>query len=98
MAAVILVWAAIAKNKLPAWLGVVVCLNSIAHLLLDTLVGDIWWLMPFVNKPFAFFHITAVNHPWWLNFLLHWSFLLELALVVAAIAMWCRRNAKMVNA
>ncbi|HGY6688388.1 TPA: metal-dependent hydrolase, partial [Escherichia coli] len=23
---------------------------------------------------------------------------LELALVVAAIAMWCRRNAKMVNA
>ncbi|EOZ4295751.1 metal-dependent hydrolase, partial [Escherichia coli] len=26
------------------------------------------------------------------------SFLLELALVVAAIAMWCRRNAKMVNA
>ncbi|HFO2612275.1 TPA: metal-dependent hydrolase, partial [Escherichia coli] len=24
--------------------------------------------------------------------------LLELALVVAAIAMWCRRNAKMVNA
>ncbi|EFA5024753.1 TPA: metal-dependent hydrolase, partial [Escherichia coli] len=43
-------------------------------------------------------HITAVHHPWWLNFLLHWSFLLELALVVAAIAMWCRRNAKMVNA
>ncbi|RWU92561.1 metal-dependent hydrolase, partial [Escherichia coli] len=33
-------------NKLPAWLGVVFCLNGIVHLLLDTLVGDIWWLMP----------------------------------------------------
>ena len=26
-----LVWAAIAKNKLPAWLGVVFCLNGIVH-------------------------------------------------------------------
>lgn len=86
--AALLAWMGMAKNKQPALLGVVFCLNAIVHLLLDTLVGDIWWLMPFVNQPWALFHVPALYHPWWLNFFLHWSFMLELALVAAAIWLW----------
>jgi len=62
-----------------------------AHLLLDTIVGDIWWFAPFIDKPFAFFTVPALYKPWWLNFLLHWSFALELA--VFALAFYLLRNA-----
>lgn len=88
----LLLWAGYAKNKRPALLCVVFCINGIAHLLLDTLVGDIGWLMPFDSRLFALAHVPARYHPWWLNFFLHWSFMLEMALVVAAIGLWRRRR------
>lgn len=63
-------------------------LNIVVHLLLDTIVGDIWWLAPALMKPFALFNVPALYQPWILNFLLHWSFLLELALLAAAFAVF----------
>lgn len=62
-------------------------INVFLHLILDSIVGDIWWLYPWVNKPFAFFTVPAIYHPWWLNFILHWSFLLEITLTTIAIYM-----------
>lgn len=47
------------------------------HLILDTFVGDIWWLAPFIDQPFAFFTVPAITKPWWLNFVIHWSFAVE---------------------
>jgi inner membrane protein len=49
------------------------------HIILDSIVGDIWWGAPFLNTPFALFTIPALYNPWWLNFIFHWSFLLEVA-------------------
>lgn len=72
--------------KRRAWLliaGVFVT-NVFVHLMLDTIVGDVWWLAPFVNQPFALFTVPAIYKPWWLNFILHGSFLLELVIVVIA--------------
>ncbi len=63
------------------------------HLLLDTVVGDIWWLMPFVDKPFAFASVPRLVEPWWLNFFIHWSFLLEILTIVWAVCLW-RKPAK----
>jgi inner membrane protein len=60
------------------------------HLCLDSIVGDIWWLAPFVDRPFSLFTVPALYQPWWLNFLLHWSFGLELGLVVWAVFVWQR--------
>lgn len=88
----LLLWAGLVKNKYPVLLCVVFCVNGIVHLLLDSLVGDIGWLMPFDNTLFALAHVPAQYHPWWLNFFLHWSFMLEMALVVAAIWLWRRRR------
>ena len=56
----------------------------LSHLLLDTLTGDIWWLYPLIDQPYSLVKIEARHEPWWLNFLLHWSMALELAVIGAA--------------
>ncbi|SQI34267.1 Uncharacterised protein [Leminorella richardii] len=83
-----LVWLSLASRKSTALLAVVFCLNGAVHLLLDSVVGNIWWLMPFVDQPYSLFHIEAMYHPWWLNFILNWSFALEVILVSAAVWRW----------
>ena len=40
---------------------------------------------PVAAIAFSLFTVSARYQPWWLNFILHWSFLLELALWAAAI-------------
>jgi inner membrane protein len=57
-------------------------------MLLDSIVGDIWWFAPFVDKSFALFTVPALYHPWWLNFVLHWTFLLELLILLWAVNIW----------
>lgn len=63
-----------------ASLAFVFCLSGFIHLILDSIVGDIWWFAPFIDRPFAMFTVPALYQPWWLNFIFHWSFALELAL------------------
>lgn len=75
-----------------AAVALIVGLNGFIHLILDTIVGDIWWLMPFVNEPFAFFTVVRQVEPWWLNFLLHWSALLEVLVIAFAVRLWLRRR------
>lgn len=67
-------------------------INVFLHLVLDTLVGDIWWLYPFADRPFALFTVAALYHPWWLNFMLHWSFLVEMTLTIIAIYLFNKRK------
>lgn len=64
--------------------------NVFLHLALDSVVGDIWWLAPFLDEPFALFSIPARYTPWYLNFLLHWSFWLEIAITLTAYGAWRR--------
>lgn len=56
------------------------------HLLLDSVAGDIWWLAPWFDHPFSLVDIPSGHDRWWLNYLLHWTFVLELAIV--ALAAW----------
>ncbi len=62
------------------------------HLLLDSVVGDIWWGAPFIDQPFALATVHAVFSPWWLNFILHWSFLLEILITGWAIYLWFKNK------
>jgi len=59
-------------------------------MVLDSIVGDIWWFAPFVDQRFSLFTVPALYKPWWLNFILHWSFALELAVVGSAVYLWRR--------
>jgi hypothetical protein len=78
-------WLAASRSRWAA-LAAVFSLNGLVHLVLDSIVGDVWWLAPWVDRPFALFEVHRNVEPWWLNFLLHWTFALELLLWVAAIA------------
>jgi hypothetical protein len=60
----------------------------------DSVVGDIAWLAPYSDEYFALFHVEAMFKPWWLNFILHWSFALELLLVALAVYLWRRDHAR----
>lgn len=71
-------------------LAFVFCLGGMGHMLLDTIVGDIWWLAPFDDRPYSLFKVPAGMHPWWLNFVCHWSFALELGLVFVALYVFKR--------
>lgn len=57
-----------------------------SHLLLDSVTGDIWWLYPLIDLPYSLAHVEAIYQPWWMNFLLHWSMAIELAIIT--IALW----------
>lgn len=65
--------------------------NLLLHLLLDSIVGDIWWLAPWIDRPYALFTVPRVYAWWWGNFLLHWSFAIELVVILFALRCWRTR-------
>jgi hypothetical protein len=83
----------IPRNPYNSSLAVIFFLNGVIHMLLDSIVGDIWWFAPLAGKQFAFFTVPALYKPWWLNFIFHWSFGLELVVVIWAVYLW-RKNAE----
>ena len=54
------------------------------HLLLDTLVGGIMWGWPVSTRLFQLAEVPATQSHWVLSFLLHWSFLAEIGLILWA--------------
>jgi inner membrane protein len=72
--------------------------NVALHLALDTYVGGIAWLYPWSTHEFRLFSLPPV-HAWWeANFLLHWTFLAEIALCVAAAMAWAYNRARAAQA
>lgn len=86
------VWLRLSRSSKASLLALVFCAGCMLHLVLDSLVGDIWWFAPFVDRPFAMFVVPAIFEPWWLNFILHWSFGLELAICLWAGFIYRRRR------
>jgi LexA-binding, inner membrane-associated putative hydrolase len=64
--------------------------NLLLHLFLDTIVGKIQWAWPVSDHAFYFFEVPALYTPWFLNFVLHWTFSLEI--IVLLIALWLKFN------
>lgn len=58
-----------------------------SHLLLDTMAGEIEWAWPFSNRGFNLITVHATQAKWYLSFLMHWSFALEVFISIAALAM-----------
>jgi inner membrane protein len=90
-AAVLGMW--IGRAKRTAWLAMIVfAANILLHVVLDTTAGGIRWLWPFSNAEFAMSHVEARHQAWYLNFVLHWTFVLELAILAAALWYAWRRH------
>ena len=66
--------------------------NIATHLLLDTVTGKIRWFYPLSDRDVVFFHVPA-RYDWWVwNFILHWTFLFELALIGYAAYLFVNRR------
>ena len=64
------------------------------HLLLDTWAGSIMWLWPVSDQFFQLVTVPATQSNWVLSFVLHWTFLAEVAIVLAAFFVYFRREAR----
>lgn len=62
--------------------------NIFVHLILDTIAGGVLWLYPFSSRSFQLFFIPSLHGFWVWNFVLHWTFLFEIILIVSAIALF----------
>jgi inner membrane protein len=90
-AAALLLWTLRARRE--TWLGwMVAVVNVMLHLVLDTTAGGIRWLWPLSDAELALGHVQARHDPWVLNFVLHWTFALEVLLVAAALVLLWRRR------
>jgi len=73
-----------------------VALNLFLHFVLDTVAGGMRWLYPFSSRGFALVRVPAEHGHWFLNFIWHWTFILELLLWAAALYVlarsWRRRK------
>ena len=85
-------WLRINRASKAAALAFVFCLGGFIHMILDSVVGDIGWFSPFIDRPFSMFTVPALYKPWWLNFILHWSFGLELSLWIWAFLIYRKRS------
>lgn len=73
------------RQSKQVFLCLVFCLGCILHIVLDSFVGDIWWLAPLADHPYSMFTVPARFKPWWLNFIFHWSFFVELLICIWAL-------------
>lgn len=65
--------------------------NVWLHLVLDTWVGHVAWAWPMDDRFFAVVEVPR-QYSWYVwSFVLHWTFLLELAITAAAVALARRR-------
>ncbi len=87
------VWAGIALVTLPILYrfgllatGAVFYTSIFLHLILDTIAGGINWAWPMASNLFVLTEVPAAYSHWIISFVLHWTFLAELA--VWALALW----------
>jgi inner membrane protein len=92
-------WAAVAVVALPLawWRGflataLVFFAALLMHLTLDTISGGILWAAPFSDDLHELVTVPARYGHWVTNFVLHWTFLAELAIWATAIALWLTRS------
>ncbi len=79
-----LLWRTMPSWKFPRSFIYLFLPNVFLHLVLDSIAAKILWLYPFCEHPFGLFVVPDVYSHWIYNFLFHWTFLLELALILAA--------------
>ncbi|MFC3180169.1 metal-dependent hydrolase [Cypionkella sinensis] len=91
-AAVALITLPLARKLRPAWYAPLAMgfVGVLLHLILDTWVGSVMWLWPYSDTFFQLFTVPATQSHWVLSFLLHWTVLAEVAIILAAAVVYFR--------
>ena len=85
---------AITRNRTLTLVSLVFHANVFLHLVLDTVAGHILWLYPFHPDSVVLVDVPA-RYGWWVwNFVLHWTFGLELLICAWAVAIFTRSKRK----
>jgi inner membrane protein len=66
------------------------CLNALFHLTLDTLTGVIYWFYPLSHHGFNIFKVPGTRIWWVHQFMRHWTFLIEIGIVSAAMLLYIK--------
>ena len=67
----------------------------LSHLVLDTMAGAIEWGWPFSDRGFYLVTVPATHTKWYLSFLTHWTFALEITISLLALCVaFIRRGYK----
>ena len=69
-------------------------LGGLLHLALDTIVGRVMWFWPLSDTGVTLVEVPATQSHWLLSFMVHWTFAVELALVVVALTVLRRSGAR----
>lgn len=80
------------KNRIVTIVSLIFFSNVLLHLVLDTFVGGIAWLYPWSSHSFSSVTVPATHAFWVFSFVTHWSFLVELAIIVWAIVVFINRK------
>lgn len=76
--------AKILKNRTLFILTMIIFANLVLHFALDSIVGDINWLCPFIDYDLSLFTVPATHDFWVWSFVFHWTFLVEVAIAITA--------------
>jgi len=80
----------LAKKPRIAYLGAIAGTNLFVHLFFDTVASRLRWFYPLSEHYFNFVRVPA-RYDWWvLNFVLHWTFIIEIVFIVAATLLFVR--------
>lgn len=94
LAGALLVWSCGAMRR-RLWVKrstIIVISNAMLHLLLDSVASKVHWCYPISDAGLGLFHVPSL-HGWWVwNYILHWTFGLEIVIVVAAICLLYYKN------
>ena len=71
----------------PYFVGIALA-NLLLHLALDSIAAGVQWFWPLSDFEVNLVRVPA-RYDWWVwNFVLHWTFALELAVIAAAFGLW----------
>lgn len=66
--------------------------NILLHMVLDSIAAGIDWLYPIMDGELNLVTVPA-RYDWWVwNFVLHWTFALEILIMIAAYCVWKRSH------
>ena len=66
-------------------LSTVLVFSVLLHLFLDSIVGSIYWLYPLSDITLTLVEVFPKYNWWVLNFILHWTFALEVVVLTLAV-------------
>jgi inner membrane protein len=86
LAAAGLLLAALLRRGWIAVAAATVLANALLHMALDSIAGQIAWFWPLSDRTLTLVEVPAQGGWWVWNFVFHWTFAVELAVVAAALA------------